>query len=127
MTTWTVSNRATGEVVYAYTSDEAVDWPDMGFALFNHIAAVEVTPSPIPRRLSKLDYMQRFTEAEMAGIYSAAKSSISLEVWLAKFNATTPDPDGTSVDLDDPRTIGGLFAMESAGLLAAGRAAEITA
>lgn len=127
MTTWSVINRATNEVVYAYTSDNPVEWSGMEFSHFNHSAVPVVPPTPAKRRVTKLDYMQRFTDAEMAGIYSAAKSSIAVEVWLAKFNATTPEPDGTSMDLDDPRTIGGLQALEAAGLIGVGRAAEILA
>ena len=127
MTTWSVTNRATNEVVYAYTSDTPVEWSGMEFSHFNHNALPVVPPTPAKRRVTKLDYMQRFTDAEMAGIYSAAKSSIAVEVWLAKFNATTPEPDGTSMDLDDPRTIGGLQALEAAGLIGVGRAAEMLA
>lgn len=78
-----------------------------------------------PRRLSKLGYMLRFTDAELVEIYSAAKESVAVEVWLAKFNLATPDPDGTAIGLDDPRTIAGLQALEAAGLIAPGRAAEI--
>ena len=77
------------------------------------------------RRVTKLEYMNRFEDAELAAIYSAAKVSVLVEVWLAKFNATTPEPDGTAIDLDDARTQGGLLALESAGLLGAGRAIEI--
>ena len=85
-------------------------------------------PAPAPvRRLTKLAYMNRFTDLELADIYSAAKTVIAVEVWLAKFNATTPDADGTAIDLDDPRTVAGLQGMEAAGLLAVGRAAEILA
>lgn len=127
MTTWSVSNRLTGEVVYAYTSDAPVQWPGMEFDNFNHAAIVETPTSPTVRRLTKLDYMNRFTDAELAGIYSAAKVSIAVEVWLAKFNSATPEPDGTAVDLDDPRTIQGLQEMEAAGLIGAGRAAGILA
>ena len=36
MSTWQVTERASGTVVYAYTADEAVDWPDYPFAAFNH-------------------------------------------------------------------------------------------
>lgn len=85
------------------------------------------TPAPInpvlePKLVSKLSYMCRFTDAELELIYSTAKVNISVEVWLAKFNATTGD-----IDLNDPRTIAGINALESAGLLGAGRAAEILA
>lgn len=80
---------------------------------------------PPVRRLTKLAYMNRFTDLELEGIYSAAKVSVAVEVWLAKFNATTPDADGTAIDLDDPRTIDGLSDMEAATLIGVGRAAEI--
>jgi len=76
---------------------------------------------PAPRLLTKLNYMNRFTDAELAGIYTAAKSVIQVEVWLEKFKAAT------DVDLDDPRTQGGVHALEAAGLIGEGRANEILA
>ena len=42
MSTWQVTERATGKVVYAYTADEAVDWPDYPFASFNHNLVIPV-------------------------------------------------------------------------------------
>jgi hypothetical protein len=77
------------------------------------------------RRITKLAYMNRFTDNELAMIYTVAKTNVAVEIWLAKFNATTPDMDGTSIDLDDVRTTMGLHAMEAAGLLQPGRALEI--
>jgi hypothetical protein len=50
-----------------------------------------------------------------------------VEVWLEKLNAASPEADGTSVDLDDPRTVAGIQSLEAGGLIAAGRAAEILA
>lgn len=84
------------------------------------VAPEPPAPTP-PTTLTPLEFMSRFTDAELAGIYSAAKVSVEVEVWLAKFNRTD------EVVKTDPRTIGGLQAMELAGLLAAGRAAEILA
>lgn len=124
MTTWQVTNRTTGEVVHAYTSDEPVNWPGMSFDAFNHIAVVAAAPV-VQRRLTKRQYMNLFTDTELAAIYSAAKAVVQIEVWLAKFNAATPDPDGTSIDLDNPETLAGLQALEGAGLIGPGRAAEI--
>ncbi len=87
-----------------------------------------VAPVVAPqRKLTKLEYMNRFTDSELAAIYGAAKVSPAVEVWLKKFEATTPDADGKAIDLDDPRTIAGLQALEAATLLGAGRAAEILA
>lgn len=76
-------------------------------------------------RYTKLEFMNRFTDAELATLYTAAKQSIALEVWLAKFNAAVPDADGTSVDCSNINTIGGIWALEAAGILNTGRAAEI--
>lgn len=75
--------------------------------------------------LTKLEFMNRFTDAELAAIYTVAKTNVAVEIWLAKFNATTPDELGYSVYLNDPRTIESIHMLEAAGLLAAGRAAEI--
>lgn len=73
------------------------------------------------RLLTKLGYMNRFTDAELAGIYTAAKTVVAVEIWLEKFKLAA------EINLDDPATVAGLQAMETAGLLAAGRAAAILA
>lgn len=81
--------------------------------------------TPIPqapvRILTKLQYMNRFTDSELAGIYTAAKTVVQIEIWLEKFKLAT------EINLDNPETVAGLMAMEAAGLLTAGRAAEILA
>ena len=79
----------------------------------------EAQPEPVTARLTKLAYMDRFTDVELAGIYAAAKVAPAVEVWLEKFKLAE------YVDIADARTIAGLQALEAAGLLAAGRAAEI--
>lgn len=40
MSTWQVTKRLTGEVVYAYTADAPVEWPGMEFATHNHLLQV---------------------------------------------------------------------------------------
>jgi len=40
MSTWQVTHRLTGEVVYAYTADEPVEWPGMEYATHNHLLQV---------------------------------------------------------------------------------------
>jgi len=71
------------------------------------------------RVLTKLQYMNLFADTELSGIYAAAKVNVAIEVLLEKFKLAS------EINLDDPQTIGGLYALESAGLLAVGRAAEI--
>ncbi len=41
MSTWQVTNRLTGEIVYAYTADEPVEWPRMEFATHNQAIGVD--------------------------------------------------------------------------------------
>jgi hypothetical protein len=71
------------------------------------------------RLISKLDYMNRFTDAELVAIYTAAKTNINVEIWLEKFKLAA------EINLDDARTSAGLQVLETAGLIATGRAAEI--
>ena len=74
---------------------------------------------PEPTRLTKLAYMNRFTDAELAGIYTAAKQSSAVEVWLERFKLAE------FIDLADPQVLSGLQALEQGGLLVVGRAAVI--
>ena len=81
-----------------------------------------IAPAVVASKIkTQLEFLNLFTDAELVGIYTAAKSSVPIEVFLEKFRAAT------QVDLTDARTIGGLHALEAAGLLAAGRAAVILA
>ena len=62
---------------------------------------------------------------DFATILTAAKTSVEIELFVKMLDWATPDPDGTSVDLDDPRVVFALGQIEAAGLIATGRAAEI--
>lgn len=73
------------------------------------------------RLISKLDYMNRFTDAELVAIYTAAKTNINVEIWLEKFKLSE------EINLDDPRTIAGVQSLETLGLISTGRATEILA
>ena len=136
MSTWQITERATGTVVYAYTADEAVDWPDYPFSTHNHNLVVPVEPPDPSRRLTKLQFRNLFSPEEKVAIEFASLDNPSasqdvrlqaagLRVFLADVESATPEPDGTSIDLDDPRTVAGVNALESYGLIATGRAAEI--
>lgn len=130
MTTWRVEHRVTGAVVHAYTSDEPVEWPGMEYANHNHNRVVEVVDVP-KRRLTKLEFIGRMGEQVFITILSMAQQSIEVSAWVELVRMATPDPDGTSVDLDDPRTLAGLTALEPAliaqGVVAEGWAAGVVA
>jgi len=85
------------------------------------IADLGLSAAPQSRTLSKVGYMSRFTDVELAAIYTAAKSVVQIEVWLEKFKAAE------FVDLDDPLVLEGLQILEAIGLIGSGRADEIVA
>lgn len=95
-------------------------------------------PKAAARRLTKIQFRDRFTGYEKVGIEFAALDTptapiedrlraAQLRVFLADVASTEPEPDGTSVDLDDPRTVAGVQALEAFGLIAPGRATEVLA
>ena len=130
MSTWQVTERATGKVVYAYTSDEPVEWPGMEYATHNHNKVIEVVEAP-KRRLTKLELIGRMGEAVFVSIIGMAQQSVEIAAWVEMVRMTTPEPDGTSIDLDDPRTVAGLNAIEpvlvAQGIVSAGWAAGVVA
>jgi len=83
---------------------------------------VQVIPSsPLPPAtvITKLAFMNRFTDAELVAIYTASKSSVSIEVWIKKLESAS------DVTLTNAATIAGVNALEKAGFIVAGRAAII--
>jgi hypothetical protein len=97
----------------------------------NELSEVELTalgiefidgdyPTPvIVTPLTHKQFMDRFTDSELAAIMTAAKSSIELELWFKRFEMAQ------DILLTDPQTIAGVNALEAAGLIAEGRATEI--
>jgi hypothetical protein len=77
---------------------------------------------PQPRAsIPKIEYLRRFTQSERVAIRLAAAANHTVNDYVELLNATT------TLHLDDPDVIAGVNSLESAGLLAAGRAAEILA
>lgn len=74
-----------------------------------------------PRRLTHKGFYDRFTDAEMQAILAAAETNAALKTWWEKFKLASV------INLDDPATQGGVQALEIAGLIGEGRAAEVLA
>jgi len=72
-------------------------------------------------QLTKLAFLNRFTASERIAIRAAAEQSPAIHDYMAMLDAAQ------DVDLLDARTIGGVQALEAAGLLGEGRAGEILA
>ena len=130
MSTWQVTNRLTDVVVDAYgadTPDHADVYP---FDTYNHNRVLEVVEAP-KRRITKLELIGRMGEQVFVAILSMAQQSIEMAAWVEMVRMATPDPDGTSIDLDDPRTLAGLNALEpvliAQGVVSAGWASGVVA
>ena len=118
---YVVTNKLTGDEAtrYAASAPVAGAFP---FADFTHAEFPDDTEpaiAPSLGHISKLAYMERFTDAELAAIYGAAKVSLAVEVWMEKFKLAE------FIDLADPRTLVGLQALEANDLIGPGRALEI--
>jgi hypothetical protein len=77
-------------------------------------------PSPPPPNIiTKVAFRFRFTDAEYAGIITAARTDAEVQVWYDTFNMLTV------VDLDNQRTKDGVANLVSKNLLTQARADEI--
>lgn len=121
MNAYIVQHRESGAVVHAYTADAPTEFVEYPFAQFNHILQKPETVAPAERTITKVAYLRRFTTDERVGIRTAAKTSAVLEDYLALMELAE------EVNLDDPDTITAVQMLESVGLIAAGRAAEVLA
>lgn len=127
MSTYVVTRKADGAEVYRYEADAPIEWAGFEFATHEHVelATPPETPAPAaPRRVTKLAFIERLGDAAFEGILQLAKTDVSVEAFVERFRAVTPDPDGTSMDLADPRTVAGVTAigqaLEQMGVVPAG-------
>jgi len=132
MPVYNVIRKSDGQQVYRYNADAPVEWDGMEFATHDHVEHVEVAPdgviegtaTVVKRRLTKLEFIDRLGDAAYLAILTMAKVSVEVEAFVKRFEMATPEADGTSVDLDDPRTVAGVTtlgaALEAQGVVAAG-------
>lgn len=81
--------------------------------------AVTEADRATPQRLTRLEFLRRFTDEEMQSIVAAADASPALKAALLKWQTAE------GIVLTDPATIAGVQALEIAGLIAPGRAEAI--
>lgn len=76
-------------------------------------------PPEVNKVIPKLDFMNRFTIAELESIYTAAKSNVSVEIWLDKLK------ESKTINLVNESVIESIKNLETLGLISAGRSEEI--
>lgn len=113
MSLYVVTSKATGDEVIRYVSMTPLEmkWP---FSEYDHTETDPDEPVVVPgtTRLTRLQFVGRMGEAAMVAILAMAQQSVEIAAWVKLLDWATPDPDGTSIDLADPRTIAGLQALE---------------
>lgn len=128
-----VTLKSDGTEVFRYDADAPIEWPGMEFATHEHAAFVPPPPpppSPAIRRITKLAFRNRFTQAEKATIELAAldnpSASIGQRQMAASLRASMKDQEVAQyVDLERADTRAATQGLESAGLIGAGRALQI--
>lgn len=82
-------------------------------------AFVALAPVTTVQPISRLEFMDRFTDEELAAVLAAAKAVAAVEVFVKKMDAAS------QINLADPRTMAGVQALEAQQLIEVGRADEI--
>lgn len=121
MAEYVVYERDTGNIVYAYTADQASDFPEYPFAQFSHVLKKPDLVAPVQRVITKLEYLRRFTTTERVAIRAAAAANPVLDDYLKLMELAQ------EINLDDQDTVSAVNMLEQAGLIALGRAAEVLA
>ena len=103
MSDWIVENRETGEVVYAYTADAPTDFPEYPFSAYNHSKRPPASVPMLGRRVSKLEFVARLGDPAFTALIEMSAASAQIAKLMKMIDWATPDQDGTSIDLDDPR------------------------
>ena len=129
MSTYVVTRKVDGVEIYRYSNDVTVEWDGMSFDEYDHalLPPEEVVPVVVPkgpRRLTKLQFIDKLGDAAYVAILTMAKTSVLVEAFIRRFEMTTPEADYTSIDLDDPRTVVGVTqigaALEATGVVNTG-------
>jgi len=90
--------------------------------LFDGTDYTAPTPEPAPThrtRLTRLEFRNLFTQAEKQALYTAAQSSVDVQIYLDDVNAAQ------YIETTDASTVNGLGALVAAGILTQARADEI--
>jgi len=101
--------------------DQALDPTPEQFVGKGYLPIEPAPPPPPSVILSSYEFLLLFTSAERIAILTAGQASMAIADWLNMLNHVP------AVHLDDANTIAGVEALQTAGLIAGGRAAQILA
>lgn len=121
MAEYIVTRKSDGVEVLRYSAMQPQEVNGYGFDDYDHTELTLQAPVPeiVPRTLTKLEYLRRFTVEERVAIRAAAASNPLLADYLQLMELAT------EIDTADPDTVFAVTMLEQLGLIDAGRAKEI--
>ena len=131
MSIFVITRKADSVEVYRYQADAPIEWGGMEFATHDHTPIAEPQPEPepppVPVKITKLAFRSRFTQAEKVAIEIASLDDpvapMQQRAQAAALRASQADVAVAQyIDLTRADTRAGVHALETAGLLAQGRA-----
>jgi hypothetical protein len=136
MPIYRVIRKADKQTVYAYSSDQACEFPEYPFTDFDHIAEVNINPDGsinaenTGTRITKLSFRNRFATSEKAALEIAAldnpQADMQARGMAATLRAYLEDVQAaTFIDLSRTDTRAGVMMLEQVGLINVGRALQI--
>lgn len=106
------------KVLFAIIPDESKQYESVYTETDTNI--IEILQEIVPVvQLTKLEFVNKFTDEEFIAIMNASKTNPVVELWMMKFNLAE------FIDVNYPLTIQGVQGLEALGLIGAGRANEI--
>lgn len=103
------------EIISHYTIESSLGADNTISGKVNEIKEV------VNNMLTRLEFMNLFTDSELAAIYTSAKNNVSMEIFLDKLKLAE------NVDLDNPSVLATLDALETSGVLTTARKEAILA
>lgn len=85
------------------------------------VTALEAQHNPPATVVTRIAFMELFTPEELEAIYTAAKTVVSVEVYMDKLKVSD------MIDLTNSATVTGIGKLQTAGLLTADRVSAILA
>lgn len=133
MPTYRVVRKSDGEEVTRYAAAQVALADQYPLDAFDHIEFDPDAPEPqqpVPTRITKLSFRQRFLQSERVAIEIASLDNpaapMEMRAQAATLRSYLKDIDAAShVDLNFPATRAGVQMLETVGLIGAGRAAVI--
>lgn len=112
-----------GKVINIIVADEAFMTAQFPNKNYRQLPEVAPPPAPVETKITRLAFMNRFTDAEaialdLASIGTTIEAA-SIRRYLSKVNAAE------FIDLSRDDTRNGVMGLEAAGMIASGRAAAI--